>query len=53
MARLTPVSRTVPAVWANISRSDARLPNSFTSSAPLTLNRSAIVEPIVPWSCMR
>ena len=53
MARVTPVSRTVPAVSANMSRSALRRPNSFTSSAPLTLKRSAIVADIVPCSCMR
>ena len=43
MAEVTPMSRTWPARSANSSRSRSCLPKSFTTSAPATLNRSAIV----------
>ena len=44
-AMLMPISRTREARSAYSARSRSGLPNSFTSSAPATLNRSVIREP--------
>ena len=43
MAWVTPMSRTRPALDSNSERSSSGRPNSFTSRAPDTLNRSFIV----------
>ena len=42
----TPRSRTVAALPANIASSDSRWPNSLSSMAPPTLNRSVIALPM-------
>ena len=52
IAVTTPMSRTLAAREANASVSSRGRPNSFTSMAPATLNRSVIVEPISALSCM-
>ena len=52
MAVTTPMSRTLAAREANAPDSSRGRPNSFTSIAPATLNRSVIVEPISALSCM-
>ena len=52
MAVTTPMSRTRAARPANTSLSCRGLPNSLTSIAPATLNRSVMVEPIAASSCM-
>ena len=44
MAEVTPMSRTRPARSRNDAASSAGRPNSETSSAPETLNRSVVVE---------
>ena len=43
MAWVTPMSRTRPALSSNEPRSSSGRPNSLTSSAPETLNRSVMV----------
>ncbi len=43
MAWVTPMSRTRPAFCSNSSRSSSGRPNSLTSRAPETLNRSFMV----------
>ena len=43
MAEVTPMSRTRPARWRNDSNSSVGRPNSLTSRAPDTLNRSVMV----------
>jgi hypothetical protein len=48
MAEVTPMSRTRPARRANAPDSLSGRPNSFTSRAPETLNRSVITCPISP-----
>ena len=50
MAILTETSRTAPARLANWSCSSSSRPNSLTSSAPLTLNRSVIIDDMSPFS---
>ena len=52
IARVTPMSRTLAALPANSSDSSRGRPNSLTSIAPATLNRSVIVVPISALSCM-
>jgi hypothetical protein len=52
MAVTTPMSRTRPARRENASVSSRGRPNSFTSIAPATLNRSVMVEPSSALSCM-
>ena len=49
---MTPMSRTRTARPANISDSSRGRPNSLTSIAPATLNRSVMVEPIWALSCI-
>ena len=43
MAWVTPMSRTRPAFFSKASRSSLGRPNSLTSRAPETLNRSFMV----------
>ncbi len=43
MAWVTPMSRTRPAFFSKVVRSSSGRPNSLTSSAPETLNRSVMV----------
>ena len=52
MAVTTPMSRTLAALLENSSDSSRGRPNSLTSIAPATLNRSFIIEPISASSCM-
>ena len=52
IAWVTPMSRTLTALPANIADSSRGRPNSLTSMAPATLNRSVIIEPISALSCM-
>ena len=52
IAVVMPMSRTRPARSAKLSRSRSWLPNSFTTSAPATLKRSAIVLFIDALSCI-
>ncbi len=51
-AMRTPRSRTRPALLANWSSSSARRPNSLSSMAPPTLNRSVIELPISALPCI-
>src|ERR1700753_3244335 len=51
-AVLMPMSRTRAARPANTSSSSRGRPNSLTSMAPATLNRSVMVEPISASSCL-
>ena len=52
IACLMPMSRTWPALPANAVDSSSSRPNSLTSRAPETLNRSVIVVPMPALSCM-
>ena len=52
IAVTTPMSRTRAARSRNASLSSARVPNSLTSIAPATLNRSVMVEPSSALSCI-
>ena len=52
MAVTTPMSRTRAARPANTSVSWSGFPNSLTSIAPATLNRSVMVEPMAASSCI-
>ena len=52
IAWTTPMSRTLAARPPNACDSSRGRPNSLTSSAPATLNRSVIIEPISALSCI-
>ena len=52
IAVCTPMSRTRPARLPKVSVSSRGRPNSLTSIAPATLNRSVMVEPIAASSCI-
>ncbi len=52
MTWTTPMSRTLRARLPNASDSSRGRPNSLTSSAPATLKRSVIIEPISALSCI-
>jgi hypothetical protein len=52
MAVVMPMSRTRAARAENTASSSRGRPNSLTSMAPATLNRSVMVEPISASSCI-
>ena len=52
IAVVMPMSRTLAAFPRNICASSRGRPNSLTSIAPATLNRSVIIEPISALSCI-
>ena len=52
IAVTTPMSRTLAARSANRSDSSLGRPNSLTSMAPATLNRSVIIVPMAASSCI-